>query len=359
MSKEEYQLVDESQAHDVDLDRTQAGARRRTTRCYLFIALGVFTLVGLLIVDANVYLTKQHAREAVDNSLKTPNVDTEVGMAVSIELSTASYPQIIEEPQEVVENLSSPLNRVGTHTRLGTDKVYLLNLPQRKDRLRSMGILLEFLHIQFTVFPATDKEEVKSEPLWISGKTGLRDAQMACWKSHMRIYEDIVNDPKIQTALILEDDVDIDFDIANKAQMALDSAKSQDWDMLYVGHCSGFEGHKENELNATAHLYKAEYPVCSHGYMVSKQGAQKLLREMAVPRGPLDLHIVGLTKDHKINTLSLSPPLITQYHFEGDTSDINTDGVNGMTGGNLDLSTRNRLTLFNLDITRDDYEAPL
>ncbi|KAJ1960533.1 hypothetical protein IWQ62_004196 [Dispira parvispora] len=355
MSKEEYHLVEESQ--DVDLHQAQAGARRRTTRRYLFLALGVFSLVGLLIVGANVHLTKQQAREA-DNvaeiGLAASSSGTNVTTGVPTATPAASSLEITEEQDEVEMGHSSPLNRVGMHTRLGTDKVYLLNLPQRKDRLRSMELLLELLHVQFTVFPATDKEEVKSESLWINGKTGLRDAQLACWKSHMRIYEDVANDPSIDTALILEDDVDIHLDIANKVQLALDAAKSQAWDMLYVGHCSGFEGHKENVLNATAHLYKAEYPVCSHGYMVSKQGAKKLLQEMAVPRGPLDLHIVSLTKSHKINALALSPPLITQYHFQGDSSDINADGKNGMTGGSLYFSSQRRVKLYDIDIAKDD-----
>ncbi|KAJ1978084.1 Procollagen galactosyltransferase 2 [Dimargaris verticillata] len=230
---------------------------------------------------------------------------------------------------------------------MGFDRTYIINLASRTDRREKMQAMADFLRLDVTFLEATDKEAVRADPkLWPPERSWMRDSQIACWKSHMRIYEAMEQDPTLETVLILEDDIDIDYDFAYKAQLALDALRKEQWDMLYLGHCSGFEGKADKLVNQTANLFHAAYPVCSHGYAITRQGAKKLQQKLAKPLGPFDLMVVGLNEHHSANIFSIQPPLITQYHFQGDTSDINTDGHNGMTGGPVSISTRERLHLY-------------
>ncbi|KAJ1986132.1 hypothetical protein H4R33_003529 [Dimargaris cristalligena] len=337
MRPDSYSLVEEGTEDQF----TSSSKPRFSRRKYLYVLLVLVTVGGICILVSNSLSNRAEttAAASVEKSASQVAVDSTPSALVSAEVIT-----VTQTVTQLVAPTTPALPVLYSH--LGLDKIFLMNLPARTDRRDSMLEMGSFLHLDFSVFPATDKEEIKKDPLWTSGKTHLRDAQLACWKSHMRIYEEVIASSDINMALVLEDDVDIDYDIATKTKAALDAAKGEEWDMLYLGHCSGFEGQKQNVINKEANLYHADYPVCSHGYIVSKKGARKLLTKLAEPHGPIDLLIVGLTKSKELNVLALSPPIITQYHFAGDTSDINTDGKNGMTGGDLGFSTRKRLEVF-------------
>ncbi|KAJ1911389.1 hypothetical protein IWQ60_010162 [Tieghemiomyces parasiticus] len=323
MRSDSYSLVGSTAPHGDDFVTPSMPPTKSRRARYLGALLALLAF-GCLCIVAATFLTGRSA----------PVATTAAGPLRPAANATSPAPL----PSKVSPAPSLPPSN------LGFDQIFMLNLAQRTDRRQSMQDLADFLHLNLTVVPATDKDYVLAHPVPGAGGS-LRPAQIACWQSHMHIYQMVVDNPSIHSALILEDDVDISYLIHDEAARLLDAARSHAWDMLYLGHCSGFEGKADKLLDADAHLYLAKYPVCTHGYAVSKAGAGKLLKELAKLNGPIDLTINSLKDQHKIDVLIASPPLIVQSHFDGDTSDINTDGNNGMTGGNLAYSGRKHLAL--------------
>ncbi|RKP36880.1 hypothetical protein BJ085DRAFT_32286 [Dimargaris cristalligena] len=195
-----------------------------------------------------------------------------------------------------------------------------------------------------TVFSATDKltlDRSKFPP----GSEGMGDSYLACWDSHMRVYQEVVDNPAIETALILEDDVDFDFDIVAKVARARAAIGDRPWDIFYLGHCESGWGNPRNALDSFPGVFHSSSPACTHGYAVSKRGARKLVQELTPPNAPVDIMLDNLITRKVLESLAMHPPLITQVHLKGDQSDINPDGKFGYVGDNVDTSAEGRLKL--------------
>lgn len=112
------------------------------------------------------------------------------------------------------------------------DQVYLINLPERKDRLRDSKSELESMGFDyknsnsFTLFSAIKPAEKAGFP--------SRGAQ-GCFRSHLGVLKDAI-DKKYDCILVLEDDLEF---LASSNKVLDDyamSIKKEEWDVLYVGH---------------------------------------------------------------------------------------------------------------------------
>jgi GR25 family glycosyltransferase involved in LPS biosynthesis len=208
---------------------------------------------------------------------------------------------------------------------LGIDKIFVINLKTRKYRKKTMIQISDYLNLNFTFFSAINSEDVKKDFAYINKPDNMRDGQIACWLSHMNIYEKIVNSSYIDKAIILEDDIDIHIDIIRKTNLALDKLNNNNWDILFLGHCSKEEGNIINLINSKAQLFKAQYPSCTHGYIITKKGASKMLNYRDKPN-TIDWQIGDLGLEKYLDIYILSPPIILQYHSKNDFSDVNPNG---------------------------------
>ncbi|RKP34089.1 hypothetical protein BJ085DRAFT_37704 [Dimargaris cristalligena] len=232
-------------------------------------------------------------------------------------------------------------------TRLGFDQVFLINLERRPDHLARMQQIADFIRLNMTVFPATDKNTFDRSTL-APLSMRMASSHLACWDSHMRVYRAIADNPAIETALILEDDIDFEFDLVAKWTQARAAVGSRPWDIFYLGHCGEGQGSPANAVSANAGLYHSSSPPCTHAYAVSKLGARMLLRLLAMPDLPFDLLIGDLIRKRILKSLAMHPPLITQVHLEGDQSDINGDGGFGISGEDVEISAEERLNMLKL-----------
>ncbi|BGP57564.1 hypothetical protein JCM8202_002285 [Rhodotorula sphaerocarpa] len=90
-----------------------------------------------------------------------------------------------------------------------------------------------------------------------------------------------------RTALILEDDVDVEWDIERLwasverrlPRRADDGA--EDWDITFLGHCWGGESQQPQYLHPLVH--RSTGPMCLHAYAVTNTGARRLLATMLDP----------------------------------------------------------------------------
>ncbi|KAJ1975257.1 hypothetical protein H4R35_003226 [Dimargaris xerosporica] len=227
-----------------------------------------------------------------------------------------------------------------TQSTLGFDKIFLINLDSRTDRLSQMLELTSFLHIKVDRLRANTSQEA------LDGN-GNPSSHKACWSSHMRAYQEVVDNPAIHQALILEDDIDIDYDIHKLTPVAMDAVHwaNPNWDMVYLGHCSGIE-RKYTVVDKAADIYPSFSPACTHGYAVSKQGAAKLLKFLQVFKDPIDVAIIDHIRNGNLQSYSRGRPLFSQYHSKADWSDVNADGGLGTTGDSPTTSGRDRLEAF-------------
>ena len=113
--------------------------------------------------------------------------------------------------------------------------------------------------------------------------------RVATYHSHMDLLRRAADAPYANyTALILEDDVDMDFGISKHVGRVFGTgAIPSNWDMLYLGHCPASpsldsratEAHHP-PLFGAPEIRKSWGPYCTHAYAVSRNGARRLLTQL-------------------------------------------------------------------------------
>jgi GR25 family glycosyltransferase involved in LPS biosynthesis len=241
-------------------------------------------------------------------------------------------------------------------SKLGFDHIYVLNLENRTDRRERMTRLGNTLGIDLEFFKATSIADIVDPKYTFVNQNGKKHAEMgigftpyksanlgingpgelACWQSHLRLWLDIL-DKGYETALIFEDDIDLDVDI--KAIMA-DVHESMaysgmGWDMFYLGHCMMFMGQRiTNKTPATLrpfsmprtglhalrgsdriHTLPGTY--CLHAYALSAKGARMLVdhHSNAISQ-PIDNAMLGHLS--KFRAYTLHPPPVDQIPKTAD-----------------------------------------
>lgn len=114
------------------------------------------------------------------------------------------------------------------------DKVYVLNLNRRKDRLKTSTKKLEYCEIEFERFAAIDGSVLQNVWETFSSKkhTLANPNYLACAISHLSIYRDAL-DRGYSKILIVEDDVSIRKNANEEFSNIIDNLP--DWELLYLG----------------------------------------------------------------------------------------------------------------------------
>ena len=114
------------------------------------------------------------------------------------------------------------------------DKVYLLNLNRRKDRLKTSTKKLEYCEIEFERFAAIDGSVFQN--IWETFNSKEHHLQnpnyLACAISHLSIYQDALNNG-YSKILIVEDDCCIRKNANAEFSALVDNLP--EWELLYLG----------------------------------------------------------------------------------------------------------------------------
>lgn len=225
--------------------------------------------------------------------------------------------------------------RKGRPTKLGLDHIYIISADAaRSDYFVPM---LDFLNLDYEIFQGyttSDKTllDVLSRVLsWRSAQShevnnwaeGASEAQIAarigCSASHIAVWKDMIRNG-YESALIMEDDIDINSNIASEFPAILD-ALPQNWDMLYPGWCSvrwaPDKSFETPETDEGAPFHQLIRSACGHGYVLRLSTAHKFVAHSAIREPtydtPWDVHVAHFVGDGVIqNVFGFIPQLIQQ-----------------------------------------------
>ncbi|THZ16366.1 hypothetical protein D6C91_06388 [Aureobasidium pullulans] len=219
---------------------------------------------------------------------------------------------------------------------LGFEKIFVVSLPERSDKRDAFSLQARLSNLDFVMVDGVNGAEVSAKALPYT--MNLKAGQVGCWRAEMNIIQEMVAS-NIQSAMIFEDDAD--WDVGLRAQMAelargarwLSGKETEDshprspygddWDLLWVGHCSTRPRSGDNRRwvipkdptvtppdhrrefekpsmekwetgpnadNQTRLVFVPEWGSCTAAYALSLRGAQKMLyRQSLMPfNNPID-----------------------------------------------------------------------
>lgn len=159
------------------------------------------------------------------------------------------------------------------------------------------------------------------------GSHPLRLPQLACWNSHYRLLRTIA-DGNDDTAIVFEDDIDMEWDLTNRLRLMWSALDDVSWDIVMLGHCHSKEWTKP-ALRKSPFLHRSSHVLCTHAYAVSRAGARKMIRylrsEAFAYSRTIDHAFQHLQSREKINSYSVYPPVVVQ------TYDMGSDIIPGRT----------------------------
>ncbi|KAJ1972525.1 hypothetical protein H4R35_004625 [Dimargaris xerosporica] len=302
------------------LDPDASGHR---LRCMLKCLLSGLIVVAIALQIIGVAIWR-HQRQATSRQASPKDI---------LPLVTANEPVINQTI--TVNSTVIDLEFLANHApeREEVDHVYVINLKSRTDRKDLMSILMQYAGLDVEFFPGTTPDTLGFVPGEKQRPKSLTKGQLACWRSHMNVYRDVMVQG-YRHALILEDDVDLEIDTKDLlAEMIPRLPK--DWDLFYAGFCGSVNNNDQvDELNPP--LLRFYNTGCTHGYVVSLRGARRLLYLLQKPTGPIDLMILSLAHHNMTQVYATNPPWIAQVRRPDDPTNIP-----GSWGGRLWEGLRN------------------
>lgn len=197
----------------------------------------------------------------------------------------------------------------------GKIKGIYINLEKDKDKCKIMEDALNKLDFcNYRRFNAIIGSEVYNKLLQedkiykIDNKRGIyvNNFMVGCWQSHLHIWQEMIN-KKIPVQLIMEDDCIFHKKFNEKFYKVLDMIKDKEFDILYIGYC-GDAPIFDKEL----HLLDYGCPRTTHCYILTLDGAKKLLDKLNRINFPIDELMGGMFKKKELIGYRTSELLVWQ-----------------------------------------------
>ncbi|XP_071980637.1 inactive glycosyltransferase 25 family member 3 isoform X2 [Engystomops pustulosus] len=227
--------------------------------------------------------------------------------------------------------------------KMGFDEIFLINLLRRPERRERMLRSLYEQEISCRVLDAVDGRALNSSDIKklgvnllpgfydpFSGRT-LTKGEVGCFLSHYKIWQEIV-DRQLEVTLVFEDDVRFESYFKRKMIRLLNDVRTAEleWDLIYIGR-KQVTTDPEKSVETVRNLVEADYSYWTLCYMISLQGAQKLLNADPLSKMlPVDefLPIMSDTHPNKeyknhfptrdLKVFSVHPLLAFPTHYTGE-----------------------------------------
>lgn len=190
-------------------------------------------------------------------------------------------------------------------------KVFVINLKKDIDRKSQMKKKLSKFNFKVIFFNAITGDYRKNEYSELKRKLflgrSLLKSEIGCTESHRAILKEIVK-TKLAYAVIFEDDILIkdNFEKVVENLLAIDYK----WDLIRFNHKNKYKDLKGRvvlKLNDDYFLKRfPKLPGGAYGYLVSLDGAQKILKMSNSYYHPFDI-LIGQTWKQNLNSLFCTP----------------------------------------------------
>ncbi|KHN76405.1 Glycosyltransferase 25 family member [Toxocara canis] len=194
------------------------------------------------------------------------------------------------------------------------DRIYVINLLRRAERRQKMSEVLKLIGVDYELWRATDgkllqNEEFAADVVPLPGyedpyhKRPMKAGEIGCFLSHYRIWRDVV-EKSFSRVIVFEDDLRF---VLNSTSMLVELIDDLDrtalqWDLVYLGR-KRLENVQENWVAGHRHLSTVGYSYWTLGYLLSRSGAEKLLRAEPLKKMvPVDEYIPIMFNQHPNTT---------------------------------------------------------
>jgi GR25 family glycosyltransferase involved in LPS biosynthesis len=183
--------------------------------------------------------------------------------------------------------------------KLNFDKVYVVNLERRPERLEHAKKEMEFAKIPFEVFKAVDGGALDLKIPWIPR---LTPGMLGCFESHFRIISEAVA-KGYESICVFEDDVVFAPGFTEYMEEAIKSLPT-DWQFCYLG-CTEYGGIKDYKKKINDHWVIPKCAWGTQGYMIRTKEALQLLQKR--------LEAVEMQIDEQLSNLILPSSGLKYY----------------------------------------------
>ncbi|XP_043105716.1 LOW QUALITY PROTEIN: procollagen galactosyltransferase 1-like [Puntigrus tetrazona] len=256
-------------------------------------------------------------------------------------------------PVEPSRYLPKPVKRPD---KMDFDEVFMINLKRRVDRRERMLRSLREQEIACKIIAAVDGKAMnvsEINAMAIHMLPGYSDpyhgrpltrGELGCFLSHYNIWKEIA-DRGLKTSLVLEDDLRFEIFFKRRLQNLMREVESKglDWDLIYIGRKRMQVDRPEKAVPNIRNLVEADYSYWTLGYMMSLQGAKKLLKAEPLSKMlPVDEFLPIMFNKHPVSdymdqferedlkAFSAEPLLVFPTHYTGEPgyiSDTETSTV--------------------------------
>ncbi|MCZ7372422.1 MAG: glycosyltransferase family 25 protein [Candidatus Methanoperedens sp.] len=186
------------------------------------------------------------------------------------------------------------------------DKLFVIHLPERKDRAKSMKVELSKIGWEYSLFPAIDGSLQNPVTQRMSG------GRLGCLLSHLALLN-IARDSGFGGIAVFEDDVECSASFDDDFNM-YHSNIPDDWDMIYFG-----VNHIIPPTSVAEGVCRITRGYTSHAYIIRDTLYDRAVELLGNEQHPVDVYYSMLHSE--INAYCFSPPLIWQR-----------DGISDVTG---------------------------
>lgn len=294
--------------------------------------------------------------------------------------ATRAKPPVTDHGDNADQVAADSVAAIASNATLGFSKILYVNLKHRWDKADAAIIQAYTSGLDIEILPAVDaKTDIEDQGRIglppSSGKETLGAGQIACWRSHANIWNEMV---RTRSPPILVIEADASWDVNLRPIMGvfnrhflrfLDRTKTQArpvehtpddpwqsefWDIMSLGHCHVdrpfflFRGpqttyidefYAEPPVEGTEYdipgdvnrvIRRSESFVCTTAYAISHRGAAKLLLRTSLNLDePVDVIMRHMISSGELISYTLNPPPIVQWAFR--------EGIGMNTGDNSDI----------------------
>jgi glycosyl transferase family 25 len=201
----------------------------------------------------------------------------------------------------------------GLNNKIG---VYVVSMERAKERKAHLAEMFKGFK-DYTLFKAVDGYYMTPEDTSLKNEyiksSNFTQGEVGCALSHFKLWQHLEN-TDFDTFLILEDDFIPKYPMNDILEII---KQVNNYDILYTGHCLEEQGKLVQTVeynNKEFKIYDSVKPLCTHSYVLTKQGIKKVLNYTYKHkiRAHIDHHLNNMRQQGVIKGLTIFDPLVEQ-----------------------------------------------